>query len=221
VTAQLAFDLPARASLRREDFFASPANAMALATLEAGGWPLDKLLLIGPPGSGKTHLAHIWAARAGATLLEAAALGQTDVDARATGPVVLEDAATVAGDARAETALFHLHNRLAERRLPFLMTAATPPRDWGIRLPDLLSRMQGTALTRIEPPDDALLSAVLVKQFSDRQIAVPPALIPWLVARMGRSLAEARNLVADLDALALARGVPISRALAAEVLDSA
>jgi chromosomal replication initiation ATPase DnaA len=101
------------------------------------------------------------------------------------------------------------------------MTAATPPRDWGIRLPDLLSRMQGTALTRIEPPDDALLSAVLVKQFSDRQIAVPPALIPWLVARMGRSLAEARNLVADLDALALARGVPISRALAAEVLDSA
>lgn len=221
MTAQLAFDLPARASLRREDFFASPANAMALATLEAGGWPLDKLLLIGPPGSGKTHLAHIWAARASTSVCPSAAASSSVAPARATGPVVLEDADNVAGDTRAETALFHLHNRLAERRLPFLMTATLPPRDWGIRLPDLLSRMQGTALTRIEPPDDALLSAVLVKQFSDRQIAVPPALIPWLVTRMGRSLAEARRLVADLDAQSLARGVPISRALAAEVLDSA
>ncbi|MEH7827057.1 chromosomal replication initiator DnaA [Gemmobacter denitrificans] len=218
--AQLAFDLPARAALRREDFFVSPANAAALAVLEAGHWPLNKLVLVGPPGSGKTHLAHIWAARSGAALMQAGSLGQADIAARAHTPVALEDADSVAGDARAETALFHLHNLLAERGLPLLLTATTPPRDWGLRLPDLLSRMQGTSLTRIDPPDDALLSAVLVKQFADRQLLVPPTLIGWLLGRMDRSLASARDLVARLDAAALARGGPVTRALAAEVLDS-
>lgn len=218
--AQLAFDLPAHAALRREDFFVSPANAAALAVLEAGQWPLNKLVLVGPPGSGKTHLAHIWAARSGAALMQAGSLGQADIAARAHTPVALEDADSVAGDPRAETALFHLHNLLAERGLPLLLTATTPPRDWGLRLPDLLSRMQGTSLTRIDPPDDALLSAVLVKQFADRQLLVPPALIGWLLGRMDRSLASARDLVARLDAAALARGGPVTRALAAEVLDS-
>lgn len=218
--AQLAFDLPARAALRREDFFVSPANAAALAVLEAGHWPLNKLVLVGPPGSGKTHLAHIWAARSGAALMQAGSLGQADIAERAHTPVALEDADSVAGDARAETALFHLHNLLAERGLPLLLTATTPPRDWGLRLPDLLSRMQGASLTRIDPPDDALLSAVLVKQFADRQLLVPPTLIGWLLGRMDRSLASARDLVARLDAAALARGGPVTRALAAEVLDS-
>lgn len=220
MTAQLAFDLPARASLRREDYFVSPANALALATLDAGGWPLGKMMLVGPEGAGKTHLAHIWASGLGAELMAAGSLAQADIDARSRGPLVVEDADRVAGDLRLETALFHLHNRLAERRLPLLLTASAPPRDWGLVLPDLASRMQATAITRIEAPDDGLLSAVLVKLFADRQITVPPALIPWLVARMDRSLAAARSLVSRLDALALARGVPVSRQLAAEVLDS-
>ncbi len=218
MTAQLAFDLPARPALRREDFFVSPANATALAALEAGGWPNGKLLLIGPPGSGKTHLAHIWAAAQGASLMDGAALAHADIDQRAQGPVALEDAQNVAGDPRAEAALFHLHNRLAERGLPFLMTSPTPPRDWGLGLPDLLSRMQGTSLTRIEAPDDALLTAVLVKLFADRQLAIPPALIDWLTLRMDRSLAAARALVARLDAEALSQQRPITRSLAAQVL---
>ena len=218
--AQLAFDLPIRAALRRADFFPSPANAVALAALEAGGWPQGKLLLIGPPGSGKTHLAHIWAAEQGATLMEGAALAQADIDARATTAIALEDAEDVAGDARSEAALFHLHNRLAERGLPLLITARTPPRDWGLRLPDLLSRMQGTSLTRIEAPDDALLTAVLVKLFADRQLTVPPALIDWLTLRMDRSLAAARDLVARLDTEALAQGRPVSRTLAARILQT-
>ncbi|MBE0552217.1 MAG: chromosomal replication initiator DnaA, partial [Rhodobacteraceae bacterium] len=95
----------------------------------------------------------------------------------------------------------------------------TPPRDWGLRLPDLLSRMQAAGLARLDEPDDALLSAVLVKLFADRQIAVPVALIGWLVSRMERSIAAARDLVAQLDARALAEGRPVSRALAAELLD--
>ncbi|WP_151719211.1 P-loop NTPase family protein [Gemmobacter serpentinus] len=216
---QLAFDLPARAALRREDFFPSPANALALATLETSeAWPQRRMLLIGPAGSGKTHLAHIWAAGAGAALMEGAALASADIDRRSQTAVVLEDAEAVAGDPRAEAALFHLHNRLAERRLPLLLTASLPVRDWGLQLPDLISRLQAVAVTRIEPPDDALLTAVLVKLFADRQLAVPPALIGWLTLRMDRSLAAARDLVAQLDAEALARGGPVTRALAAEIL---
>ncbi|MDR0810511.1 MAG: chromosomal replication initiator DnaA [Gemmobacter sp.] len=220
MTHQLAFDLPARASLRREDFFVSPANAVALATVEGGNWPLGKLLLIGPEGAGKTHLAHIWARRCGAVILNGAALARTDVEAQSHTPVVVEEAEAVAGDPRAEAALFHLHNRLAERHMSLLLTARKPSRDWGLGLPDLLSRMQGAAIARLEAPDDALLSATLVKLFADRQIAVTPSLVPWLVVRMDRSLAAARALVARLDAEALARGGPVTRQLAAELLDS-
>ena len=102
-----------------------------------------------------------------------------------------------------------------------LITATTPPRDWRLALPDLHSRMQAAALTRLEPPDDALLSAVLIKLFADRQITVPPNLIAYLVSRMERSIAAARDMVAVLDARALAAARPVTRALAAEVLDSA
>ncbi len=215
---QLAFDLPHPETYRRESFFASPANAAALAAVEAdAGWPGGKLVLAGPAGTGKTHLAHLWAAASGARLIAARHLRADSL--RDLGPrVAVEDADEVAGEPAAEEALFHLHNLiLPAGRL--LVTARTPPRDWGLRLPDLLSRMQAAGLARLDEPDDALLSAVLVKLFADRQIAVPLALIGWLVSRMERSIAAARDLVARLDARALAEGRPVSRALAAELLD--
>lgn len=216
---QLAFDLAHAESYGRAGFFVSPANATALATVEDWAqWPGGKLVLAGPPGAGKTHLAHIWAETADATRIAAVALDATAL--RDLGPrVVVEDADSAAGLPSCEEALFHLHNLiLPAGRL--LVTAATPPRDWGLRLPDLLSRMQAAPLARLEAPDDALLSAVLVKLFADRQIAVPPNLIPYLVLRMERSIAAARALVAALDARALAEGRAVTRALAAEVLDS-
>ena len=215
---QLAFDLPHPETYRRESFFVSPANAAALAAVEAdAGWPGGKLVLAGPAGTGKTHLAHLWAAASGARLIAARQLRSDSL--RDLGPrVAVEDADEVAGEPAAEEALFHLHNLiLPAGRL--LVTARTPPRDWGLRLPDLLSRMQAAGLARLDEPDDALLSAVLVKLFTDRQIAVPVALIGWLVSRMERSIAAARDLVARLDARALAEGRPVSRALAAELLD--
>lgn len=216
MTRQLAFDLPARAAYLRGDFFASPANAAALAAVESDqAWPGGKMLLVGPAGAGKTHLAHIWADAAGARLIEAADLPDADLPALATlGAVAVEDADHIAGNRAAETALFHLHNMLAAKgRL--LVTATTPPRDWGLVLPDLHSRMQAAPLTRLDPPDDALMSAVLVKLFADRQIAVPPNLIPYLVQRIERSIAAARDVVAKLDGLALALRRPVTRALAA------
>ena len=219
---QLAFDLPARDALTRAEFFVSPANALALATLDDWhDWPGGKLLLTGPKGAGKTHLAHIWAAEASAAVLSGVDLSTADLPALAeSGRVAVEDAEAVAGHPQAETALFHLHNLL----LPagrLLLTAAAPPRDWGLHLADLLSRLQAAPVAQLQAPDDALLSAVLIKLFADRQITVPPNLIPYLVARMPRSIDAARALVADLDARALQDGRAITRALAADLLDSA
>nr|WP_194245549.1 chromosomal replication initiator DnaA [Tabrizicola sp. SY72] len=215
----MAFDLAHAERYGREGFFVSPANATALAAVgDWANWPGGKLVLAGPPGAGKTHLAHIWAEEAGATRIAARDLETASL--RDLGPrVVVEDAESASGLPACEEALFHLHNLiLPTGRL--LVTAATPPRDWGLALPDLLSRMQAAPLARLEAPDDALLSAVLVKLFSDRQIVVPPNLIPYLVLRMERSIAAARALVAALDARALAGGRAVTRALAAEMLDS-
>lgn len=221
VTRQLAFDLPGREALGRENFFVSPSNALALAALEGWcNWPGARMLLLGPAGAGKTHLAHVWAAEARARIVPAAGLGALDLPALAeAGAVVVEDADRIGPSPDDEVALFHLHNLLGAQNAPLLITATAPVRDWGLGLPDLASRMQAMAVTRLDRPDDALLSAVLVKLFADRQITVAPALIPYLAQRMDRSFAAARALVARLDALALAQGRPVTRALAAAVLD--
>ncbi len=214
---QLAFDLPARHAFTRDDFFITPATALALAAMDAWqDWPSGRMLLIGPAGAGKTHLAQIWAAQAQAAVIAAADLDKADLPAlAATGAVVVEDAHTL--PASAAPALFHLHNML-QGAGHLLITAACPPRDWPITLPDLVSRMQAMPATRLDAPGDALLTAVLVKLFADRQIAVPASLIGYLTRRMDRSLHAARLLVATLDATALAQGRPITRALAADVM---
>lgn len=221
MSRQLAFDLPLKQAQGREDFFVAPANALALATLDTPqAWPGRRMLLIGPEGAGKSHLAQIWADAEGALLLAARDLAEADIPTLATRSVVLEGAEVIAGNAADEEALFHLYNLTQAEGGTLLLTARIPPRDWGIVLPDLASRMQALASVRISPPDDALLTAVLVKLFNDRQLTVAPQLIDWLVTRMDRSLATARRLVAALDARALAEGRKISRQLAGEVLDS-
>lgn len=219
---QLAFDLPAVPARDRANFFVAPSNAAALAAVEGwAAWPGGRLLLAGPEGAGKTHLVHVWAAAAGARIACARGLTVAGVPAlAAAGRVAVEDADAAAGLAEAERALFHLHNLLAETGGHLLVTARTPAADWPLELPDLASRMQAMPLARLERPDDALLGAVLVKLFADRGIAVSPALIGFLLRRMGRSLAAAQRLVAALDARALAEGRAVTRALAAEVLDS-
>ena len=213
---QLAFDLPVRTALGRGDFFVSPSNALAVAQIDGGGWPEGKLLLVGPEGAGTSHLAQVWAGENDAQVLSAAARAERPVEAIA---VVVEDADRIAKDRAAETALFHLHNHVLSRGGRLLVTAATPPRQWGLCLPDLASRMEATAVAEIAAPDDALLAAVMVKLFADRQIVVAPSLIPWLVRRMDRSFASARAIVAELDARALAHGGPVTREMARDALD--
>jgi chromosomal replication initiation ATPase DnaA len=217
---QLSFDLPVRAALGREDFFVAPANAMAVALIEGWrDWPGRKLVLEGPEGAGKTHLAHVWAQASGARIMAARSLAGADIPALATGPVAVEDVPLIAGDAAAENALFHLHNLTLAEGHSLLLTADRPAAHWGLHLPDLASRMQGTQATRLEAPDDRLLTALLAKLFADRQLIPTPDTIPYLVTRMDRSFDSARKLVATLDTAALAQGRPINRKLAAEVLE--
>lgn len=217
---QLPLTLPARTAVGRKDFFVAPGNALALAAVDDWrNWPGGKLALIGPEGAGKTHLAHVWAEDAGATVFAGARLGEIDAAALPPGShVAIDDADRVApGD---EAALLHLHNHVLQNGGRLLLTARSAPKRWPIALPDLASRLQACATAALNPPDEALLAAVLVKLFDDRQLRVSPALISYLVNRMERSLSMAGRLVDRLDRHALARGRAINRALAAEVLDN-
>lgn len=215
---QLTFDLPARPALGRGDFFVSRANALAVARLDTpADWPGGQLALVGPAGAGKSHLAQVWAAANDARLIPGEALSEIAV-AEVEAPVVIDDADRL--PRTSEETLFHLYNHLGHRGLPLLLTSRHPPARWPIRLPDLQSRMAATDIVRIDPPDDSLLAAMLVKLFRDRQLAVPPNLIPWLVTHGERSFAAVQNLVAAIDAASLRAQRPVTRALAREVLDN-
>lgn len=219
---QLSFELPAKPALGRGDFFVSPANAIAVAMIDLWPeWPGGKLTLSGPEGSGKTHLVHVWAAVTGAQIVASTDLTQADIPALAAGPVAVENIPEIAKDADAQTALFHLHNLTLAQGHSLLLTGTAAPDLWGLSLPDLQSRMQGTQNAEMQPPDDALLAAVLTKLFSDRQINPPPDLIPYLVVRMDRSFACARNLVEQLDHQSLAQRRKLNRALAKDLLGTA
>lgn len=225
---QLVFDLATRPALGRADFFVSPANRLALAQVDTWpDWPGGRLAVAGPAGSGKTHLAHVWAARAGARILSAEALAGLDIGAVAgDAAVVVEDADRLAALPRAEArageeALFHLANRLAGGGGGLMVSGRLAPARWRVKLADLASRLRAAPVARLEAPDDALLAAVLLKLFTDRQIGVAPDLIQYLLTRMDRSFVAAEALVAELDRAGLARHRPITRALATEILRAA
>ncbi|WP_068113774.1 DnaA/Hda family protein [Tropicimonas marinistellae] len=214
---QLAFELPVRAATGREDFFVAPANALAVAEIDRWQeWPARKLALIGPEGSGKSHLARVWSSAAGARVYAARALVGIPP---APGNLAVEDVQDIAGDTQAETALFHWHNLVLAEGGHLLLTGNGPPALWPFTLPDLASRIRGTPIARLDPPDDQLLQAVLLKLFTDRQLVPPPSLLPWLVSRMDRSFAAAGEFVHALDAVALGTGRPIGPKLASEVLE--
>jgi chromosomal replication initiation ATPase DnaA len=213
---QLAFALPHAESFAREDFLGGASNAAALRLIEQWpDWPDRVLALVGPEGAGKSHLAAIWAEIAGARRVSARALGGTDLIAElATAALVVEDA----GDEFDERALFHLINLVRQEEAYLLITARAAPATWHAALPDLCSRLRAIPAVTLDPPDDALLRAVMVKLFADRQLAVDESLIGYLAARIERSFAGARAAVDDLDREALRQKRPVTRALAAELM---
>ncbi len=214
------------------EFHVSPANAEAVTLIEADHlWPGGRLVLCGPEGAGKSHLAALWATRRGSRVIAAETLARppearsrsatgSDMLAAAEAPgLVIEDIDRLPGDRAAEEALFHLFNAAVGAGTPLLMTTRRPPARLPFTLPDLASRLAACQLVKLAPPDDTLLAAVLIKLFAERQIAPPPGLIRWLLPRMERSFAAARALVAEIDRIALSEGRPVGRAVAARALD--
>jgi chromosomal replication initiation ATPase DnaA len=216
---QLAFALDPRENFSREDFLVGPGNAAAVQLVESWPhWPARTVALIGPEGSGKSHLAAIWAGAAGGRRLAGRALDEAAVPAAlSTGALVIERAG---GDDLDEHAMFHLLNLAQEQRAFLLVTGRTAPAGWPIALPDLASRLRALPVVTLAAPDDAMLRAVLVKLFADRQLAVDDGLISFLMVRIERSFAAARSVVAELDREALRRQRPVTRALAGEILGS-
>ncbi|MCP5087978.1 MAG: hypothetical protein GY952_14385 [Rhodobacteraceae bacterium] len=201
---QLTFELPIETAFGCNDFFVSAANELAVKAVENWqNWPLGKTILLGPPGAGKTHLAHIWAGLAGGGVMSAVELADSGNEGLAKTPLCLDDVHLIAGNSQAEEALFHLHNLMQENGTPLLMTGSGSTALWGIVLPDLASRLQGSNIVELRSPDDPLLSALLIKLFSDRQLRIEPGLVTYLLPRMDRSFAEVHKLVAKLDQEAL------------------
>mgnify|MGYP001093495202 CR=1 FL=1 len=217
---QLALDLPFEDGDRLEDFLRSPANAEALDDVLAWpSWPAPALLLWGPTGCGRTHLARIWARTTGGRLLDGKRLGAAPAALEMLGDArscVIDDADAVHDD----RILLHLYNMIAGQSGHLLLTASGPLGAWGLQLPDLTSRLRTAWSCRIDQPDDPLLAALLVKQLQDRQLTVLPGVVAYLATHMERSFAAARRIVRELDRASLCARRPITLPLARAVLAS-
>ncbi|MGD9649867.1 MAG: DnaA/Hda family protein [Dongiaceae bacterium] len=214
---QMTLQLPHRPALGREDFIVTPSNQEAVTWIDAWPkWPSVGLVLYGPKASGKTHLSCVWQAKSQAVRVEEGQLTNAFLTSwRETGRcLVVESAERI----RDDQLLFHLHNICQEQGLSILLIAQQAPSLWPVELADWRSRLLALPAAAIQPPDDLLLTAVIQKLFSDRQIRVEPNVIDYLVQRLERSFAAAQKAVEALDAAALTTKRTITTALVREVL---
>jgi len=217
---QLAFALPHAESLSRDNFLEGPANAEALGLIDCWpDWPNRVMLLVGPEGSGKSHLAAIWAEEAGARSTMARSLTAATVPGElVTNALVVED---LNADAFDERALFHLLNLARQDNAYVLITARVAPAAMEVELRDLRSRLRAIPVVNLMPPDDGLFRALIVKFCADRQLSIDESVVSYVASRIERSFAAARHTVELLDSEALRLGRPVTRALAAELLRDA
>jgi chromosomal replication initiation ATPase DnaA len=216
----LAFALPHAESLSRDNFMEGPANAEALGLVESWpDWPNRVMLLVGPEGSGKSHLAAIWAEQAGARSTSARSLSSAGVPAElVTNALVVEDLLPGGFD---ERAMFHLMNLAREQQAYVLITARVAPSAMEIELRDLRSRLRAVPVVDLMPPDDGLFRALIVKFCADRQLAIDENVVSYVASRIERSFVAVRRTVELLDTEALRLGRPVTRALAADLLRDA
>lgn len=212
---QIPFDLAHPAGHSRDELVVSDANRQAVALVDAWpDWPAPVVVLAGPAGSGKSHLAAVWASVADAMSVEPSAIRDAVADAEIDRPVIIDDA-DVNLD---ENGLFHLINAARAAGTHILLTSRRFPSAWGVTLPDLASRLRTAATVEISEPDDHLLAAVITKLFADRQVEVEPHVVQFLVRRIERSLSTAIDVVDRLDRAALEQKSRITRALAAQTV---
>lgn len=204
---QLVLPLETRSAQGRADFLVASGNERAVAFIDSfPNWPAPAAVLHGPPASGKSHLAAVWAQRADAVIIEAASLESNIPD----GPLVVEN---IVADTP-QPPLF----ALLERGAPLLLTSLTPPAQWTFTLPDLVSRSRALLGFALWAPDDALLMGLAVKLFADRQLIVPEAVIGHMIASLERSPGAIRDFVGRADALALAEKKPVNLSLIKSLL---
>ena len=212
IEGQLALALPHVPALSAADFLPHEGARLALDLLAgAKPWPQDRLVLWGGPGTGKTHLLHVWARENGASIIAGPALREPFWPE---GPVSIDDADQVPS----EEALLHVLNAAAESKFRVLLTVTRPPARSRIRLADLASRLRATMAIEIGPQDDPMRAALLAKLLSERQLVVLPSVQKFILTRLPRTAAAVREAVGRLDAAALAAQSGISRTLAADCL---
>ncbi len=214
---QLPLNLGYLPRLSRDDLVVSKANVQAAALIDSWpDWPSPVVLLIGPAGSGKSHLAAIWRDHTSAIQINASDI-TTHVGDIGLSPVLIDNADCGKLD---QEGLFHVINTVRSAGSNLMLTARSFPAAWGVTLPDLASRLKTAATAEIEDPDDLLLAGVITKLFADRQIEVESHVVQFLVRRIERSLSAAISVVERLDRAALEQKTRITRTLAAETVSA-
>lgn len=217
IPRQIPLDLGHQPGQSRDELVVSDANRQAVALIDSWpDWPAPVVVLAGPAGSGKSHLACVWAGMANAVSVDPAEIESWMEGAAADHPVVIDDA----DEKLDEHGLFHLFNAARAGGQHILLTSRRFPSAWGVRLPDLASRLKTAATVEILEPDDHLLAAVITKLFADRQVEVEPHVVQFLVRRIERSLSTAIDVVDRLDRAALEQKSRITRAMAAQTVSA-